>query len=469
MERFKLLSDSELFRIDQASRALLSEVGVQVTEPEAQHYFDQVGAKVDAKTGIVKIPNHVINETLSKCMSTVRLYNRRNDKPLIVGGDEVYFGTVGVATNVLDLETNEYRAVVTQDLIDIIQLGDVLDPPDYLWCLATPMDVPSTISDLIETKSLLLNTTKHFVTEAQNTVNCRKTVEMAVEIAGSLEKLQEKPFITMQATLTSPLHFRKDAGEVIIEWAKYGLPMLIESGPMAGGTSPVTMAGTLITANAELLHAFVLAKAVNPDVPLIYASWARLLDMRGATCSHGGPEFAMLRAATTQLAKYYNLPSGGGCVLADTKSIDVQLGMEKLGTGLLPALAGTNMCTGMGLFADENAISMETLIIDNEVTNWIKRVLKGFEITEETCDLDIFREVGHGGDFVSCPHTMENFKKETFLPSIMDRGFLALDKDPLKKCMRNRARARYPKLMKKYIKPEVTEAQIKRIDEIIES
>ena len=91
-----------------------------------------------------------------------------------------------------------------------------------------------------------------------------------------------------------------------------------------------------------------------------------------------------------------------------------------------PALAETNMISGMGLFADENAISLETLIIDYEVTGWIKRVLQGITVNDYTTDLSIFKEVGPGGDFVSAPHTMANFKKEMFQPNCMDRGFLKL-------------------------------------------
>ena len=236
---------------------------------------------------------------------------------------------------------------------------------------------------------------------------------------------------------------------------------------MAGGTGPATLAGNLICANAEILNAFVLCKAVNKEVPLIYASWARLLDMRGATCSHGAPEFAMQRVATTQMAKYYGLPSGGGSFLGDTKTIDVQLGMEKLGSGLLPALAGMNMCSGMGLFADENAISLETLIIDCEITGWVDRVLKGINVTPESCDLDIFKEVGYGGDFVRSEHTFKNYKKETFLPTIMDRGYLAIEKDPLAKNIRKRAKALYPKLMAKYVGPQVPADIVKKMEEII--
>ena len=465
--KIKILDEKEMLAIDQASRTLLWEVGTLAENEEALDLFEQAGAVVDRKKQLVKIPDHVINKTLSMCSSSVRLYDRKDGDPLIIGGDHVYYGTVGIATNVLDFETNEYRQVLCNDLRDIVRLSDVLDPPDFILVPGTPTDVPSSIVDLIETKILLSNTSKHFITEAQNRENCLKTIEMAVEVAGSLEALQEKPFYSTLVTLSSPLHFRNDGVELIVECAKHGLPLFIESGPMSGGTSPSTLASTLVMANAELLSSFVLAKAVNPQVPLIYASWARILDMRAATCSHGGPEFGMLRIGTTQMAKYYGLPCGGGGILADTKSIDVQLGMEKLGTGLLPALADTNMIVGMGLFADENAISLETLVIDNEIAQWIKRVRRGIDVTDETLDLAVFKEVGPGGDFVRTKHTRNNFKKEMFLPNVMDRGFLALDKDPEAKSMRKRARNYFAKVMETYTPPELPEGIEAKLDAII--
>ena len=465
--KLNVLSEKEMLKIDQASRAVLWEIGTLAENDEALDLFDKVGAFVDPKTKMVKIPDHVINDTLSMCSSCVRLYNRAGGQPLLIGGDRTYFGTVGIATNVLDFETNEYRQVVCNDLRDIIRLSDVLNPPDFILVPATPTDVPSTIVDNIETKLLLTNTRKHFIAEAQNRKNCKKNIEMAVEVAGSLEALQKEPFFSTLVCLTSPLHLRNDAVELIVECSQLGLPLFIESGPMCGGTSPATLASTIVMANAELLSSFVLAKAVNPSVPLIYASWARILDMRAATCSHGGPEFPLLRVGTTQMAKYYGLPSGGGGILADTKTIDVQLGMEKLGTGLLPALAETNMIVGMGLFADENAISLETLVIDNEITGWIRRAARGIEVTDETTDITVIKEVGPGRDFVSTKHTRENFRKEMFLPNVMDRGFLALDKDPEEKTMRKRSRKYFIKVMETYTPPDLPEDIENRLDNII--
>jgi trimethylamine--corrinoid protein Co-methyltransferase len=171
--------------------------------------------------------------------------------------------------------------------------------------------------------------------------------------------------------------------------------------------------------------------------------------------------------ATTQMAKYYGLPSGGGGILADTKSIDVQLGMEKLGTGLLPALADTNMVVGMGLFADENAISLETLVIDHEICGWIKRVLRGIEVTDGTTDLSIFETVGPGGDFVGTGFTMEHFRKEMFIPKIMDRGFLSLEKDPTARDMRKRARKYFAEVMARYTPPKLPAGIETKLDAVM--
>ncbi len=268
-----ILNEREMLDIDQASRALLWEVGTLAENEEAMDYFEAAGAVVDRTAKIVRIPDHVINETLSKCSSSVRLYHRDNDTPMIIGGDHIYYGTVGIATNVLDFETNDYRQVICDDLRDIVRLSDVLNPPDFILVPATPTDVPSDIVDLIETKILLTNTRKHFIAEAQNRKNCLKIIENGCGSGRQSGSIAEKPFFSTLVTLSSPLHFRDDGVELIVECAKHGLPLFIESGPMCGGTSPATLASTLVMANAELLSSFVLAKAVNPSVPLIYASW----------------------------------------------------------------------------------------------------------------------------------------------------------------------------------------------------
>jgi trimethylamine--corrinoid protein Co-methyltransferase len=462
-----VLNDAEVREIDQASRLLLQDVGIHVTHEEALAIYEKAGAVVDPDKGIVKIPGHVINDTLSKCSSSVRLYGRDGAPPLLLGRKRTYFGTVGIATNVLDPETGEYRPVLCHDLETIIRLADVLDPPHFILIPATPTDVPPNVVDLYEFKYLVTNTRKHFIAEAQSRENLEKIFAMAEEVSGGPDALKAQPFFSILVCLTSPLMLRPDASELLIGTARAGLPLFIESGPMSGATAPATLASTLICANAELLSSFVLAKAVNPAVPIVYASWARIMDMKTAGPSHGGPEFGLFRCATTQLAGYYNLPSGGGGILTDSKIVDVQLGMEKLGTTLLPALGGTNMISGMGLLAEENAISLETLAVDHEVCSYVRRVLEGIRVDEDTVDLSIFEQVGPGGHFIDKRHTLDHFRKEMWLPRIINRESLAIGKDPRTNSMENRAKGLVRISLEKFRPPALPKDIASKLDAII--
>jgi trimethylamine---corrinoid protein Co-methyltransferase len=462
-----MLNLKEIHDIDIRSRELLWDVGINVHDDEALKIYHEAGAQVDFSKHMVRIPSHMINDALSKCAPGFELYGRDNIAPMKLGGMRSYFGTIGFASFCADPETNEHRPVTCQDLTEIIQLADVLNPPDFILTPGTPADVPGELADLYEFKIGLMTTRKHRIIQAQNNKQLDQIIRMACLVSGGLENLQKKPFFSVLVTLTSPLMLRSDSSELIIKAAQNDLPLFIESGPMCGGTGPATMAGTLITANAELLNSIVLAKIINPRVPLIYASWARILDMKCAGVSHGGPEFGMFRICTTQMAKYYNLPSGGGGILADSKQIDPQLGMEKLGTALLPALAGTNMILGMGLFAEENTMSKEVLMIDNEITGYVQRILQGVDVNDHTTDLSILKEVGPGGTFIDKRHTFENYRKEMWIPNICHRGMTTTAAEKEDVGIRGNAKIAIDKALRNYMAPSLPENIEEKLDEII--
>ncbi len=51
-----------------------------------------------------------------------------------------------------------------------------------------------------------------------------------------------------------------------------------------------------------------------------------------------------------------------------------------------------------------------------------KRVAKGFELSEETLALDLIDAVGPQGHFMAERHTAENFRKEFWIPELIDRS-----------------------------------------------
>lgn len=462
-----VLNDEELMEIDRATRELLQDTGIAVEDQEALEIYRQAGAEIDLVDNRVRLPQHVIEEALKRCSPSVRLHGRDGIAPLRIGGPKSYFGVVGDVSNVLDLKESKFRRFMTKDFLDIMRLGDYLENCSFFFNPGTPADIPLEFDDLYAFKIMSLNTRKHLVVKVEDKHKLEKMMTMAELIVGGRETLIKKPFFSVQICLTSPLVLRQDAAETIIAVAKKGIPLLIESGPMSGGTSPATLAATIVLANAEILNAIVLAKLANPAVPIIYASWARILDMKTLNISTGGPEFGLLRIGTSQMAKFYGLPSGGGAILADSKLVDIQMGIEKLATSLLPALAGTNMITGMGCMASMNAHSLEAFVIDNEIADYVKRVSEGILVNEETVGQSVFSEVGPRGNFVAHDHTLQHFRKEMWSPVIMDRSNMEQDKDPGKDSMLKQVGKELKEALNAFTPPRLPDDIEAMLDEII--
>ncbi|MEM2691596.1 MAG: trimethylamine methyltransferase family protein, partial [Candidatus Bathyarchaeia archaeon] len=381
------------------------------------------GAEVDHKSQRAFIPHYLAKDALQKTPHRFSVYHRDLKTRRTLGGDETYFGTVGFATNFYDAMSRTYRRVTVQDLANATRIADALDNVDFYMCMGSPMDVPHEIVDRYMWATAFENTSKPIISEAMRKEGARDAIEMASTIVGGVEELRKKPIMLLLISITSPLTYDRATLEAFVEACKLGIPVFVNSGPMAGATSPVTLAGTLALNMAEFISALVIRYVVNKNAPLIIGSWARAMDVRQASAVLGGPEFALLHSCVANMAHYYGIPSAGGGVLTDSKSLDVQMGYEKALTGVLPALAGLNLICGMGLIASENTMSLEGLIIDNEIVSMIKKLVGGFEITDETLAFDVIKNVGPKGSFIKERHTLEHFRREIWIPKITDRTF----------------------------------------------
>ena len=78
---------------------------------------------------------------------------------------------------------------------------------------------------------------------------------------------------------------------------------------MSGGSSPVTLAGTLVIHNCEVLASLTLAQLTERGAPTIYGSSTTAMDLRLASASVGSPELGLLSASVAELAQRYMLPS----------------------------------------------------------------------------------------------------------------------------------------------------------------
>lgn len=420
--KFEILSTDEVMRIHDASIDVLANTGVQIDDLQAREMLCEAGAVIGKTNEIIRIPEGLVHEALKKAPREFVLYGREGVQPLRLGEWDTYFTTGGYATYVYDLTTGARREVTSRDLADAVRLADALPNCDLIANLpAAPRDVPQATLDRHQWAIGLTNTNKHVLSEARGYESVKDAIAMAAAVAGSPEALRKTPIITFDVTTISPLTQDRLQTQEIIGGARNGVPVSISPGPMAGASSPVTLAGTMVQANAEFLSGLVISQVASPGAPVIYACWARHLDQKTANVSMGTPEFALLRVCQAQLGRHYGLPTRGGGLVTDSKISDAQSGYEKMATCLVPAIAGLNIVAGMAMVDSLNTMSYEQFVLDEEIIGFSKRILNGIGVTAEEIAVDVIKAMGPGGSFLGAKHSLKHFRKELWMPQISDR------------------------------------------------
>lgn len=304
-----MFSDDELQAIHYATMEVLLQTGVKVPSPEAREIFERGGAWVNHDTCIVKIPQYIVEEAIRTAPSTVYLAARDPKNDFVLEGKRVGFINFGEGIKIIDPYTKEYRETTKKDVENIVRFCDAMDQMDAVLRPVAPHDVPAEVSSIHNAEVIFNNTSKHMFIGADGGRNFKKIAQMAAEIVGGMDKLRERPIFSCNVCPTSPLELVDKCTEVIIEGARTGIAVNILSMAMAGATSPITLAGTLVTHNAEVLAGVVLSQLTCKGARVLYGSSTTIMDLRFTTAAVGSPELAMINAGVAKLAQYYLLPS----------------------------------------------------------------------------------------------------------------------------------------------------------------
>jgi len=216
----------------------------------------------------------------------------------------------------------------------------------------------------------------------------------------------------------SPLQLPKDGLDVVKAFAQAGQPVSIGPMAMTSGTAPATLAGTLAQENAEILAGVVVTQLFAPGTPITYGGIPHLMDPRTSICSFGSPEQGLMAMAMVQMAKFYGFPVYINVGLTDAKVPDAQAGVEKGASLLLGALAGADTFGHCGICGTDHAGSLVWLYLDNEVAEYVKRIVRGFDVDAEKIAADVVNQVGPGGNFLTEAHTVKHFRREMWIPGL---------------------------------------------------
>ena len=418
--KLRVLSEDQKNALHSASLDVLQRTGISVQSEVTRKRLADAGCQIDADR--VKIPERLIEWSLSQCPKHVVLCDRDGNPAMALEGRNCYFGTGSDTPFVIDIDSGLHRSAVIEDIENVSRLTDALHNLDFLMCMGIASDVPAQISDLYHFRAMVSNTNKPIVFTAWNSSNLEAILRMAEAVAGSLENLIRNPFIALYSEPIAPLIHSQLGCEKLEVICRLGLPVVYTPGLITGASSPVSYAGAIVVANAEILSGLLITQLIHPGTPVIAGGGGMMtMDMHSMIASYGAPEFMLDWCSLREMGAYYGLPVFGFAGVSDAHIFDQQAGIEGALWVLLSALAGGNLIHDVGYLESGLTTSYEMIVAMDETIGLVRRFMQGVIVSDDTLALNTIASVGPGGHFLTERHTLDHFR-ENWRPDVFCRS-----------------------------------------------
>ena len=422
--RYRPLTEADQAKINDAVLHVLEHIGMGDPIPILQERALQRGCRLN-QHGRLCFPRTLVEDVIASTPKDIRFLGRDPRHDLELGGSRVHTYGGGEAVNMLDIGAVKYRSSNLADVYDAARLVDRLDHIHAFSRLVVATEIADQLTcDINTAYASVAGTAKHVALTFNDARHVQPTLEMLQLIAGGEKKWRERPFAHGGGCcVISPLRYGCDNAEVCIESIKFGAPVWMVMAPQAGATAPAALAGAVVQCVAEALAGLLLVDLVEPGFPVIVGPWPFVSDLRTGAFSGGSGEEALVSAAAAQMVNFYGLPSSVGAGMTDAKSPDCQAGYEKALAVALAAQAGcNNISESAGMLGSLMALSLEAMVIDNDMLGAVLRTVRGIEVNDETLSLDVIEQVVHGeGHYLRTGQTLGLMRTEYEYPALADR------------------------------------------------
>lgn len=414
------LDQQQLAQIHEASLTLLQQQGIEVMGEQALALFRQAGADVN-DTGLVRLDPELVMQTVAKAPADFKLVPRNPEKAIFAGGNAINFGLVSGTPNIHDC-INGRRPGNLEDYIKLIKLGQTFNVLGFFGNQAlAPIELPANSRHLDTNLINLTLSDKVFFAQGIGGGRARDSVEMAAIARGeSLQAYSEQPGILTNININSPRKLDDAMAYGAMQMAMLGQGVSITPFTLMGAMTPATMAGALVQQNAEALLGICLVQLTRAGAPVIYGGFTTNVDMRSGSPAFGTPENAIANMAGGQLARYYRLPyRTSACNAANCA--DAQATWETM-MSLWSAVMGHGnfIYHAAGWLEGGLLASLEKLVIDCEMLQHVSAMLTPIVVNPDEIGLDAIEDVGPGGHFFGCDHTMQRYQNAFYRPFLSD-------------------------------------------------
>jgi trimethylamine---corrinoid protein Co-methyltransferase len=416
----RVFSDDQVAAIHEAALTILETQGMRVLSADARARYGSAGAQVDESTQMVRIDRGLTGASLATTPHDVTLHALDPERHVPLTKGCVAFAPTSGPPNIMDTAGGR-RAGTFEDFCNLVKLCQSFEVIHVLGGATEPQDLPVHVRHLHVTRAQLMLCDKIPFIFSRGHGQVADNFELIRLAHGiSREEFASRPYVYTIINTNSPLQLDIPMCDGIMDFAAAGQVLIVTPFTLAGAMAPVTIAGALTLAHAEFLAGLVLAQIVKPGSPLVYGSFTSNVDMKSGSPAFGTPEYVKAAFGAGQLARLLGLPWRSSNATAANVP-DAQSAYESQMSLWGAVFGGCNFVLhAAGWLESGLTTSYEKFILDIEMLQMFAEIFQPVGGAAADLALEAVSEVGPGGHFFGCAHTMERYRSAFYAPLVSD-------------------------------------------------
>lgn len=463
------LTSGDMERLDQAVFRLLSKTGLKVENDELLQAAERFGFQVDHDDQRVRFPEQLMRQVIADVASTYAAACEKSGRPKVpVPSHEYKLGLGNYTPFIYDRDTHTRRSCTKQDLIDAIYLGNALPEVTGIGLPLTLGDVDQRIESIESAAILGLHSEKAGLCTDIYTV---EQMPYLCEISQILHG-HDRGYFHKIRDINSPLILGRHAAAILVEQLKRGWYSAIGTMPVAGANAPMSLAGTVALALAEVFGGFGIIKAFNPDVGMHGSPYPGILDMATGCATFCAPESYIINVNTHLMMRDFYGVRAAPCNAYNTiaRVPGMQAVYEKTFTQFV--FAGiANVPLEHGILDSGRVYSASQFMLDLEFNQGICRFFQGLQVDDDSLAIEVIEEICEKGSntFIEADHTLDHVR-DFWTPQFLDRAGkpLAPTWAEGEQELLDKADAKWRRILADYTPPEIDEDKQAAVEAVVE-
>jgi trimethylamine--corrinoid protein Co-methyltransferase len=304
----------------------------------------------------------------------------------------------------------------------MVQLGQSMPLFDVVSTIGIIQDIPARDADLFAALEMISNTSKPLIMLISEEERFSDVIDLLEYLHGDLA---EKPFVIPYFNPVTPLVLNQGTLEKMQESIVRGLPVIFSNYSLAGMSTPITPAGTLVLLLAELLAGLTVGQVIKEGAPMVLGILPAYLDLK-TMVNFYDPQSMLLNLACAEMMAYYKLPHCGTSGSGTGWGPDLLSAETYWMNHLSSCLTKGGLAPFVGDTLTSKAFSPTNVVYVHEIIDQALRFAKGFSLEDDDIGLQEIIDIGPGGSFISSKLTRKYYRNAYYPSPIFPR--LSLEK-----------------------------------------